>query len=107
MTPDDLEKLLAAATPGPWEEHDHGGTVCRISDIENHLCTPIFDLEGRQNDYNDAKFAAAAMNAAPALLRLWRAAKSLRSIDETTSPSIRSAKDRYLDDALRELEGVK
>jgi hypothetical protein len=71
MTPDDLEKLLAKATPGPWESH---GTICcpdrgwvTTQETGHAQPTHAFSIA-------DAEMVAALHNLAPALLRLWRAA---------------------------------
>ena len=59
--PDELRRLLAAATPGPWTQH------------KDYVCAP----EATEHDWNvahfpynreDAEFVVAAVNALPGLL---------------------------------------
>jgi len=97
VTPDDMECLLAAATPGPWESHT---TICcpdrgSVSVQETGHAQPSHAFS-----ITDAELVVALRNAAPALLRLWRAANALRDGDTP-------AKWGEFQDALRELEAVK
>ena len=76
-TIDELRRLLAEATPGPWEtdEFDPGTvTVLQSSPKTEALC--VADLADGATDRPDANAAliVAAVNALPALLRVAEAA---------------------------------
>lgn len=81
---DELEALLQRATPGPWEQHDHGGTICAITDTEQHLCMPLAEFGGRPNDIHDANAIAAIRNLAPTLIAVARAAAEMVGPGELT-----------------------
>lgn len=95
MTTDDLDRLLAAATPAPWESHS---TIC---------CPDRGWVTGQETGHTqpthafsvaDAEMVATLRNLAPALLRLWRAAK-----DAAVCCRADWAREE-LDEALSELE---
>lgn len=107
MTPDDLSKILDAATPGPWSAH---GTICcpdrgwvTTQEVGHKQPTHAFSIA-------DAEMVATMRNLAPALLRLWRAAKTHSVGDhfnECYSDNGCVCGKDDIDAALRELEAHK
>lgn len=68
MTPDDFAAILAARTPGPWRESPSQDAVvgqARLTGGEEYAAYTFHD---------NAAAIVAAVNLAPLLLDLWRAA---------------------------------
>lgn len=114
MTPDDLDRLLAAATPGPWHVNQGVATWNVTNDIKDFfghagLCFDDGSAGGEYGDTCSAKTRDAIValrNLAPAFLRLWRAAALVRG-DLWTMPDLPLSviQNAYeLDEALSELE---
>ena len=107
MTIDDLERLEKAATPGPWE-----GKNFRVFNRE--MCSIVAwngsNKQSRtQQAEDDIAIIAALRNAAPALLRVARAAAEYRRVERDLwhgtagQLNAKNAADA-LDAALAELE---
>lgn len=88
MKLEDLERLLAAATPGPWESRDdeYGNEYWRVTTVgadPYDYARVAFDDGGAHGEHvrkctpetRDA--IVALMNAAPALLRVAKAAREM------------------------------
>lgn len=68
---DDLDALLAAATPGPWRHSaDEAHLAPYVADPHGHTITILRTPRGEA----DARLIAALRNAAPDLLAVARAA---------------------------------
>ena len=105
MTPDDLEKMLRAATPGPWtdqhpgyDDHEH---CIRSIKMDTAVLLPFCygGEAGIDITSSDMGFILASRVLMPALLRLWRAA---RTLDDADWHSTEDYTD--IEEALRELE---
>jgi hypothetical protein len=74
MTIEELRRLQAAATPGPWLHHAHGGSVrfCDGAHDSEDGCSDIGESESlgisRDQAVANTAFIVAACNALPALL---------------------------------------
>lgn len=98
---DELKRLEARATKGPWKDWiEYRGA--RRTNIIARKDDPLHSI-GSVN-VNDSEFIAAARNALPALLRVVEAAREYYMARSCYTDG--AVKDR-LRDALRELEGDK
>lgn len=75
MTPeelDELEKLCAAATPGPWQATKNGWVTSKDGPLtdEGFIINQAGDIPG---GWSDTEFIAAARSALPRLLAAYRA----------------------------------
>ena len=102
MTLDDIEKLIAAATPAPWEYNGTGGYVAFFSvtneEIGNYISAP--NSGGLNPSAPDAAFIAASRSLMPKLLKVVREIKFIRDIGEYANDRDWAA----LDQALADLE---
>ena len=77
MKLENIEKLIAEATPGPWEHNGHGGYVCFLSIQDNkptdYISAP--ESQGLHLSKPDADFIAASRELMPKLLRVAKIAK--------------------------------
>jgi len=102
MKLDDIEKLIAAATPGPWEHRDN----CEVMTTEmlRHCvasCGPKRDFSfGNSSSMANAAFIAASRTLMPKLLKVVREIKFIRDIGEYANDRDWAA----LDQALTDLE---
>ncbi len=112
MTPDELEAIMAKATPGPidYDEPDNWhGIAARIHPVASGDVIAQVSLSGWGKRKGRAICEAIVVthNAMPALLRLWRAAIGTSLILDASLPSTEQQRDKAmdeLDEALRELE---
>lgn len=78
MTLDDIEKLIAAASPGPWLYNGAGGYVAFFAvtneRIADYISAP--NSAGLNPSAPDAAFIAAARTLMPRLLRVVREAET-------------------------------
>ena len=86
MKLDDIEKLIAAATPGPWpKEYGH----CDFPDYGLMACGPIitgYDEEADENQAQaDQDFICMARELMPKLLKVAAAAKSWLAVADMYS----------------------
>lgn len=73
MTLDEFEKLVAAATPGPWDV-DYSEDAVR--DQYGHLFAQLGRDEENFQHCDDAQFIAASRDMAPHLIAIARAAQN-------------------------------
>lgn len=77
---EELERLLAKATPGPWE-HDSGpalnGTYHVVNDADENMICECYD--GESYDEHNAALIVALRNAAPSLITTAREVEGLRA----------------------------
>jgi hypothetical protein len=81
MTIEELRRLLAEATPGPWHIHK--------DNLEDLVCSPSGTLiaETQLRIPEDAALIVAAVNVLPALLAAVEAAHDWRNAYESNDPS--------------------
>lgn len=112
---DRLEKLLAEATPGPWECGGFGGIrmdgtrdLYTVMHGPLRVCAPpLGPGNGREQRRDDMQAVAALRNAAPALIRLARAAIETQDLNLTTSPHLQDVRERGLLEAIKALGEVR
>jgi hypothetical protein len=116
MKLDDIEKLIAAATPGPWpKEYGH----CDFPDYGLMACGPIitgYDEEADENQaQDDQDFICIARELMPKLLKVVRAVQGIEFVvlrlhaeggndSFESSASVSIAKMNNILTALTELE---
>jgi hypothetical protein len=82
MKIDELERLLAEASPGPWEaKRDYSKDWL----IAGHGKILVDSMDSGPHGERDIRLIAAARNALPALLRVARAARELEEILATVA----------------------
>lgn len=110
---DELERLLAKATPGPWDAHDYaeGGAGDRRYQIQERAGARRYDKTGSVLGYFEdeqvptpearanARLVAAMRSALPALIAKVRAAEELAGVVDDYGgrciPEIGAAWDAY------------
>jgi len=98
MTTEELRRMLAEATPGPWHTGSMG-SCDRIYSQDGDLIAETWE-----STLEDAALITAAINALPALLAVAEAAHDWRNAYESNDPSDKAfeAMNAALD-ALREV----
>lgn len=104
MNLDEIERLEAQATPGPWQASTSEGDVfvngADMSSFVCHLGTEAPD------GMADAAFIAAARNALPALLRVARAALDLVEAEIRYDVAIDAAHSPLVDASPTQMAAV-
>lgn len=78
MTIEELERLCAAATPGPWRANLHGVHYLRFENDNRNDVLPVCATSNcLGKDSANAAFIAALCNAAPALIALAKEVKAM------------------------------
>jgi hypothetical protein len=99
MTLEELEQLLAAATPGPWEYQNR-----RVYCGESERLVLTANALPRNHGSADLQLIAAAVNALPAFVRLARAAQRMCEAQLCGLDILASS---HYDDMIEVLEGIE
>ena len=100
MKLDEIEKLIAAATPAPWEYIERDGGALNCVDVWRSGRVTVERTQSDPVDCANAAFIAASRTLLPKLLKVVREIKFIRDIGKYANDRDWAA----LDQALAELE---